>query len=440
MSQKRPPILRSLAAATLLGSTLVQGAGFAIIENSASGMGSAFSSGGAAGEDASTVWFNPASMSLLKGQNLMMAGHLIVAKADFTNNGSTNADGTPISGPDSQGGKNAFVPNLYYVGQVTDEIHLGLSINAPFGLGTKYDDDWVGRYHAVDTELTTININPAISYRIDDQWSIGAGVSVQYVDLTLTSAIDEGAIMGAPGTSDGFAELQADNKDSLSYGWNVGLLYQLNEETRFSLAYRSAIDHHAEGTADFTNPATSSAIISTGAFADTTLSSDVTLPASASMSAFHTINETFDIMGDVTWTQWSVFDELRITYADGSNPSESVTTENYQDQWRVSVGGRYHYSKELIFRSGLAYDQKAVQNAEYRTARIPDNDRYWVSLGMGYAFSEMVGMDLGYSHLFIPDTSINNTFESDNIAVQHTLKGDYEASVDIFSAQLTVKF
>jgi long-chain fatty acid transport protein len=439
MIKRERKIIPSLITATLL-STSIYGAGFAIIENSASGMGSAFSSGGAAGEDASTVWFNPASMSLLKGQNFMMAGHVIIAKADFTNNGSTYENGDLLTGPNSEGGKNAFVPNLYYVGQVTDEIHLGISINAPFGLGTKYDDDWVGRYHAVDTELTTININPAISYAINGQWSIGAGVSVQYVDLTLTSAIDEGAIMGAPGTSDGFAELQADNKDKLSYGWNVGLLYNLSETTRFSLAYRSAIDHHAEGTADFTNPATSSAIISTGAFADTTLSSDVTLPASASFSVFHAIDESFDIMGDVTWTQWSVFDELRITYADGSNPSESVTTENYQDQWRVAVGGRYHYSKELIFRSGLAYDQKAVQSAEYRTARIPDNDRYWLSLGMGYAFSEMIGMDLGYSHLFIPDTHINNTFESDNIAVQHTLTGDYEASVDIFSAQLTVKF
>ena len=442
MSTIRPKILRSLAAATILSSSLIHGAGFAIIENSASGMGSAFSSGGAAGEDASTVWFNPASMTLLKGQNINIAGHLIVPKASFTNDGSTFYNGNPLNGSNADGGKTAFVPNLYYVGQVSDTIYLGISVNAPFGLGTHYDDTWVGRYHAVETDLATVNINPAIAWKINDAWSIGGGVSLQYVDVTLTSAIDFGSLplVGTPGSDDGFADLTADNSGSLSFGWNIGIVYKPIETINLSLAYRSGITHNVDGNADFTVPADAAHIVGAGLFKDSDINAEVTLPASASFSYFQNISD-FDIMADLTWTQWSVFEELRIKYDNPSQP-DSVTTENYQDQWRAAIGGRYHLNEEIIFRTGFAYDQKAVQDKYYRTPRIPDNDRYWVSLGMGWQFSEVVGMDLGYSHLFIPDTPIENTFEASASSAQleHTLKGDYDASVDIFSAQLTIKF
>ena len=120
--------------------------------------------------------------------------------------------------------------------------------------------------------------------------------------------------------------------------------------------------------------------------------------------------------------------------------ASNTITRRSQDQWRVALGGRYHVDDALILRLGTAYDQKAVKNDQYRTPRIPDNDRLWVSLGMGYLITKNIGMDLGYSHLFVNNTSIDNTFESSQPALNHTLKGDYDSSVDIFSAQLTLKF
>jgi len=133
------------------------------------------------------------------------------------------------------------------------------------------------------------------------------------------------------------------------------------------------------------------------------------------------------------------FDELRIKYDNPEQP-DSVTTENYQDQWRVALGGRYLVNDELVLRLGTAYDQKAVKSSKYRTPRIPDSDRLWVSFGLGYSLAKNVGLDLGYSHLFVNDASINNTFESSQSSMNHTLKGDYDSSIDIFSAQLTVNF
>ncbi len=439
MSYRNPLKLSGIAAAAVLFSAAAaQGAGFAIIENSASGMGSAYASGGAAAEDAGTVWFNPASMTQIRGVSLVASMNYISPRADFTNDGSTFADGSPLTGPDSHGGMDAVVPTFYATGQVNEQLFLGLSINSPFGLGTKYDDNWVGRYHAVETDLVTVNVNPAVAYKINDKWSVGAGISVQYVYVKLTSAIDFGSLMGSPGTADGFGDLDGDNADDLSFGWNVGVLYTLDENTRFSVAYRSKISHHVTGDADFTVPASAAPIVSTGLFKDTTLSSDVDMPASASFSVFHRAGR-FDLMGDVLWTQWSLFQELRIKYDNPVQP-DSVTTENYQDQWRFAVGGRYHVDDTLLLRAGLAYDGKAVKNRHYRTPRIPDNDRTWVSLGLGYRFSELFGMDVGYSHLFVAKTPIDNEYESGADPLKHRLKGDFDSSVDILSVQLTMNF
>ncbi|WP_345987923.1 outer membrane protein transport protein [Sulfurimonas sp. HSL1-2] len=426
------------AAALLLAAAGAHGAGFGIIENSASGMGTAYASGGAAGEDASTVWFNPASMTLLKGQNVVGAINAIFPTADFSNNGSTFADGTALSGPDSSSNTPALIPTFYYSGQISEQLFAGISINAPFGLVTQYDDDWVGRYHAVESDLKTVNINPAVAYKIDDRLSIGAGVSLQLLDITLTSAVDFGALLGTPGSADGFAKLTGDNYNDLAFGWNVGMLYNVDEHTRIALAYRSAIDQHVEGDADFRVPAAAAPIVSTGAFTDTTLSADVTLPASASLSLFHSFG-VLDLMADVTWTQWSTFEELRIKYDNPAQP-DSVTTEDYQDQWRVAVGERIHISEKLVLRTGIAYDQKAVKNRYRRTPRIPDNDRFWLSVGAGYAISSMLSIDAAYSHLFVATTKIENTFESGLPELNHTLKGTYSSSVDILSAQLSMKF
>lgn len=439
MHKRREKRLISAVAAALMMGTAAQGAGFAIIENSASGMGTAYASGGAAAEDASTVWFNPASITQLRGQNLAAAVNIILPSADFDNDGSTFADGSPLTGPNSNSDIPAVIPAFYYSGQLGGDLFAGISINAPFGLVTRYDDDWVGRYHAVESDLKTVNINPALAYRINDQWSVGGGISLQLLDITLTSAIDFGSLTGqTPGSDDGFAKLSGNNYDNLALGWNAGVLYTLNASTRFSFAYRSEVRQHVTGNADFTVPASAAPIVSTGAFTDTTLTSDVTLPASASLSAFHNYGR-LDLMADLTWTDWSVFKELRIKYDNPAQP-DSVTTEEYQDQYRIAVGGRYLLGEKLLLRAGLAYDQKAVKDKQHRTPRIPDNDRYWLSLGAGYALTDSIGADIGYSHLFVHDTPIENTYESTIPALNHTLKGNYDSSVDILSAQLTMKF
>ncbi len=447
-------ITSALLAGHMLAST-VHAAGFAVIENNASGQGNAYAGAAAVAEDASTIFFNPAGMTRLSKRQVVSSGHLIIPDADFDNKGSTDSallGGNPLSGSDDDGGFLAIVPNLYVVYPLQNGITLGLGINAPFGLKTDYDDDWVGRYHAVESDLRTVNINPSIAFKVNDALSLGAGLNVQYADVILSSAIDFGAIcvaalgggtcasLGAlPQQADGFVELTADNASNLTFGFNLGLLYEFSNATRVGLSYRSEIEHDVKGDADFRVPSAAAFALGGGAFVDTDLEATVTLPESISLSFYHELNNKLALLADTTWTGWSSFEELRIEFDNPAQP-DGVTTEDWDDSWRVSLGAIYSLNPKWQLRGGLAYDQTPIPNSKFRTPRVPGNDRTWVSLGATWFYNDVFTFDFGYSHLFIPDTDIDNELESSVPTATPTLTGTYEASVDILSAQVRWNF
>jgi len=427
-------------------------AGFAIIEQSVSGLGNAFSGGAASAEDATTIFFNPAGLTRLKGQQAVGGIHLIIPQAEFSNKGSTHAlqplTGQPLSGGNGgDGGVTKVVPNLYYAANLDNGLALGLGINAPFALATDYDDGWVGRYHALRSEVKTVNINPSVACKVNDHLSLGAGVSAQYLQAELSNAIDFGTIafsssggaLGTPQGQDGKAVLEA---DSWGFGYNLGALYEFNENSRVGLAYRSMIRHDLEGDADFRIPSSVTSLPFVGAgigaaFADTDIKGDIDLPDSASLSAYHRFNSKWAVMADVTWTNWSRFKELRVKFDSGL--ADSVTTENWDDTWRYSAGVNYNPSESWVLRAGVAYDEEAIPDAEHRTPRIPGADRTWVAVGTGYKINDRFSFDLGYAHLFVADAKIDKDPVGED-ALRGGLKGEYDASVDIVSAQLVYNF
>ena len=173
-------------------------AGFALIEQSGSGMGNAFAGAAAVAEDASTIFFNPAGMTYLPDNQLVIAAHAVMPAVVFSNNGSHRSaltGGLATRGGDGgDAGDLALLPNLYFTKSVSDRIRLGIGVNAPFGLKTEYDDGWVGRYQALKSELKTININPSIAFKANDMVSVGFGVSAMRTEATLTNAVDFGSL------------------------------------------------------------------------------------------------------------------------------------------------------------------------------------------------------------------------------------------------------
>lgn len=405
-----------LAASLVLAgcANLAHAAGFALIEQNASGLGNAYAGQAAAATDASTIFFNPAGMTLLPDRQVVMAGHLIKPKMEFAGEGEFTASGTPV--PGNQGGDTggwALVPNAYYAFRLTPDVHLGVGLNSPFGLKTEYDPGWIGRYQAIKSEVKTININPSIAYKVSDTLSLGAGLNIQWIEAVLTHRQP----LGAPPAPVPLVKIKGDD-----YGWgyNLGALWQATPATRIGLAYRSEVDYTLDGTSSTSDP---SVVPLNGP-----VTAEVTMPDSASLSLFHKLSSRWDLLADVTWTGWSDFDDLPIR-----GTVNKTTPENWEDILRYSLGATWHMSEKLSLRGGVAYDEAPVSDID-RTPRIPDGGRTWIAVGGQYRLSTQSVLDFGYAHLFVNDPGLQSR---DNGT---TLNGEYSSQVDILSAQITLNF
>jgi len=441
-----------IAAALLTGAAARASAnGFALNEQSASGLGNAFAGGGASAEDASTIFFNPAGMTYLPDNQLVMAAHAIRPSAEFSNNGSHSARGLATEGGDGgDAGNWAFVPNIYFAKAVNNYVRLGVGINAPFAYKTDYVKGWVGRYQALKTELKTININPSIAFKASDKISLGLGFSALRTEVELTNAVDFGTIcatsLGGCGVgatyqkNDGFARVSGDD---WGFGWNAGAIFQITNATRLALAYRSAVHQKLEGHAYFDGIPAAFALSPalTAGFADGSVSAKLTTPDSASASIFHQINHQWDVMADLTWTHWSVFHDQIIIRTSGALAGRTLSNipQNWDNTIRASLGASYRYNNALKLRAGLAYDQSPV-STEFRTPRTPNTDRTWLSLGANYRFTPTSSMDVGYTHIFVNNASLNKTTDTSIAVLRDTVNGIYDSDVNIFSVQFTHTF
>lgn len=371
----------------LAASSSAQAAGFALIEQGASGMGNAYAGAAATAEDASTIFFNPAGMTYIEGTQAVGALHVVKPRAKFENEGSVAGTFRPLGNDGGDAGGWAFLPNLYLMTELTPSIKVGVGVSAPFGLKSEYDKQWVGRFQAVKSELKTININPSIAFKVNERVSLGFGVSFMKAEAELTSFANAGA-------SEEMVTIKGDN---WGYGYNFGAIFQVTDDTRVGMAYRSKVKHKVEG--DSKSALTALNVIPTRTL-NTDITASVTLPETFSLSAFSQVNDKWDVMGDVTWTRWSRFKELRILRDNGTGSTLTVTPENWHNTVRYSVGASYRYSEAVKLRAGLAYDEEPIKD-EFRTARIPGDDRTWLTLGASYKVTPASTIDIGYAHLFI---------------------------------------
>ncbi len=382
-------------------------------------------------------------MSRLSGQQIAVAGNFIRPSAMFSGT-ATGLAPLQTAGVDNGGdaGKWAVVPNAYWSSEINAKTRVGVGINVPFGLETNYSQTWMGRFQGVSSKLQTINLNPSLSYQVNDKLSIGAGVNYQQVNGTLSSAVNYSAAAFAVGGAPALAAVGGANKEGIStmtgndsaWGYNFGVLFQASPQTRVGMAYRSRIKYNLAGNVSFSNrPAALAAAVPDGAV---TLA--VTMPDSFSLSALHQLNDRWEIMADATWTGWSVLKELRTLRANGA--VLSLTPENWRDTWRVSLGATYHYNAQWLGRIGVAFDQAPVTDP-YRTVRIPDADRTWLAVGAQYSLSKQSALDFGYAHLFVNNAAFNqNAATNADLIGKGFLTGSSSNSVDILSVQFRHNF
>jgi long-chain fatty acid transport protein len=401
--------------------------GFQLIEQNASGLGNAYAGQAAAAENASTVFFNPAGMTMLPGRQVSGALHLIGPSAKFNDNGGTRSPANaslPAAGTNG-GDAGGWIPtgNAYASWQLSPQLWTGLGISAPFGLKTDYDASFAGRFQSRLAEFKSLDINPSIAYKVNDAFSLGGGVSYQHGEITLNRSFFAGTELP-----------QSVKLSDSAWGWNIGAMVNLTPKTRLGLAYRSSISYDLGGTVSVTGVGAAGAKAS------------VKLPDTFTAALSHEVDARWQVLGDVTYTRWSQIKNvsLMLTSA-GLGASPAGTTADtldfeFRDTYRVGIGANYKWTPDFMLKMGIAYDRSPVPSATHRAVFLPDSDRYWLSLGGKYQLSKATTLDAGYAHIFMADADILRNKRVGAAGAQGIVSGSYKSSVDILSVQLTYAF
>ncbi|MDF0605274.1 OmpP1/FadL family transporter [Neisseriaceae bacterium TC5R-5] len=467
-----------IGAACGLSPLPLMAAGYQFGSQSVAGQGTAHANGAEA-NDPSTIFTNPAGLSRLDGTQFSGGLTLVVPHSDYTDHGSTNILGQPTGGSD--GGRFAprvvAAPSLYLSSKINNQINVGLGVFVPYGAKLDYGFDWTGRYALKSINLQTININPSMSFKLNEQHSFGFGVSAQYMDANLQQMADAtsglrlklGPLVGPGVSGDGLAEIKGDD---WGFGWNIGYLFELNKGTRFGLAYRSSIKQSLTGTSTWTFnnvtgnivvPAIPGVTLPPGTYPASALAKgnhpnasstvDVTTPESFSANAFHQLNSKWALMGDLTWTGHSKLDKIDIQQStvNGVAQGDMVIHQNWRDTWRVSLGANYQYSDAWLLRGGLAWEQSPVRSDDDRHPAIPDANRLWLSAGANYKLTKNSSLDLAYSFINFTNASTNYTDGCSPVGVSPTTKasctgnggtvrGSYKTYLQLLGVQYNHRF
>ncbi len=466
---RRNRVTAAVAGAVLaLGATQAFGTGFQLNENSGSGLGNAFAGGAAFTDDVTAMWWNPAALSQFPRTQAAAVIHFITPSIKFRNDASQPAQFQPLGNDGGDAGGINYVPNMYVSVPINPQWTFGLGINVPFGLTTEYDDGWLGRFQALKSQIKTMNVNPAISWKATPEFAIGVGVNYMDLKATLTqnvnysgafAAVAAGAaaagsipaslVPGIVGATSGLESLYTIKGDDGAWGWNIGAAWDVTPQFRLGASYRSEFKFDVKANGDFNNPTpvpppgTSAAVA--GAVAALTpavnsrlqgqgLTSDITLPQMANVSMRWQVDPKWEILADAQWTGWSSIPNLTFVPTDGS-ASQSIPL-NWDDTWKLSLGASYRYNSQWKARFGVAFDQTPVTTDP--TARLPDSDRWWFAIGGEYKWTPNWKFDAGFVYIKGDSPSFNQNQGS--TAANGLINGSYDASTTIFSLQTTYTF
>ena len=361
----------AMALAIFTGDALA--GGFALREQSTIGQGASFAGVAAGAGGLSSLFWNPAISSEYNEFGFISENNaaliLPYSKSDL---GSGNI------------GKTALVPAGYMSYGLTDNITLASAFNAPIGLTTDGRDGWAGSQFGDKSAVVTYNFNPTMSYKFNDMLSVGVGVQIEYMSVELTNRTSAGGFRGIPG---GIKIFDAEG-DDFGFGFTAGLLFKPTDSTDIGIGFRSSVSHNLKGDAAL-------------GLAEFNIHSKFKSPETITVGIKQQVTDKLSLMGGVEWANWSRFKELRIV-DDAFGITVARTPQEWKDSWYFSLGAEYAYNDALTLRAGAAYEKSPVPDAT-RTVRVPDNDRYWLSVGASYQFSEKMRANFAYSHVFIED-------------------------------------
>jgi len=396
---KKVMLKTTLSLAVTLASTQIFASGFALNEQSISGMGTGFAGRSSSADDASTIFGNPAGMARLKREQVtggvaFIDAHTDISDATSRPNGGTNkGDMVPFMG----------VPMGYYVKPIDDQWAFGIGVYAPFGLVTDYENGFAGRYFGSKSEVKIVTIQPTVSYAFNDKVSIGFGPTINRIDGKLESNLSLD-----PRAPDGEVKIKGDDT---ALGYNIGIMVQALESTRLGLTYHSKVKYKLDGDTKVNYGLLGALGQSPNQKFDASL--DITTPESVDFSVTHELKKKRTVYAGSTWTRWSRLKEITVENegvpaALAARGFGTITEEqNWHDTWAHAIGASYQLNKQWVLRTGLSVDQ-APTNNENRSPRIPTGDRTILSLGAGWSPTDDLTIDVAYSYLREESVKVND--------------------------------
>lgn len=374
----------------LLAATVDANAGgFALREQSAYGQGSSFA-GIAAGGALSAMFWNPAIITQFNGKTVEQVVNIILPNSSHSFTTATDA----AFGNAGNSGMNALVPAGYSSWQLNDRFWVGMSVNAPFGLGVNFPQYWAGGRGASgeSAKLESYNFSPTVAYKINDMISVAFGVQAQYMKVSYDALV-----------SPALQWMANINGAGWGWGWTAGVTLTPLPKTQIGIGYRSAIDQKINGSLDATVgvPATTRGSVNLV----------LPLPDMITVGLRQGIGDRFTLLAGVEWSNWSRIGTPRLYQPNGAAATlggGAVTFPfQYSDGWFYSLGGEYALNPAWTVRAGIAYEKSPITD-NVRTARLPDNDRMWYSVGATFKPASLKGFtfDAGYSFIDVKNAPV----------------------------------
>lgn len=409
---------------SILISAPAWGGGLWLYEMGTPDLGTASAGRAALAADASTAGINPAGMTRLERPQMLVAFQGIYIDSKF------NTEIAQFGGDDG-GNAGGFVPSgsLHYVHPLGSDWRLGISVGSYFGLGVEYTDTWAGRYYATEAELVTIGVNPGVGYKVNNWLSLGAGLSVVYSELT-----QRAAVRNIP-ASFGDGQLKLEDDDT-GYGFNLGVLLEPLNGTRFGIAYRSEVDLEFRDVAELNNIGPIlQGFLNLSGLAGSSVDIDMNIPQAVMLSGYQQINDRWALMGNIGWQDWSAFGKQDLTLR--SDTSTTFTQDlNYDDTWHVALGSQYRFHESWLWSVGAAYDTSPLEE-DTRTPDAPLDRQVRIGTGVQYDWTEDVTVGIAYEYMDAGKAKINQQ----GGPLQGDLKGEYDPNeVHFFAVNLIWKF
>lgn len=405
-----------VTAIMLALSQAVFAGGFQINEHGARAMamGGAFT---AIANDPSAIYFNAAGITQLRGFHLMLGTTMIAPDATFRGV-------TPAITEYKMNSQSFFPTHFYATYQVNKDLFIGLGFTTPFGLGTKWNDNWVGRYLAVKTDLKTFAINPSIAYKLSDQLSISGSFEYSFASVTITQKTPQ-----TPFNGDAFVHLTG--KDNSAFGYQFGILYKPVHKLSIGASFHSQIKYNFAGTVNTTG---AQQLIDAKKLPEGDANAPLTVPMNLSVGIAYDFLPQLKISAEFQYIGWSSYDTLKVNFADPAY-EDIASPRMYNNSFILRLGGEYQLASNISVDAGILYDKNPVK-PEYLNPSLPDANRLGFSFGVNYKLTSSLQADLGYLFIRGQQTAVTNSKETYTEG-NTPFNGTYNTSASLLSLSLS---